>query len=487
MRLGGSIGGICDGIDVINKFDKNRLSIFQKGAEFHMKLVTPQIIIDEAVAFKGDILGRKDFGEALSNIIINCDEKLVISLDGKWGEGKTTFVKMWQVLLKEKHIASIYIDAFQHDYCNDAFVTIASAITKYSDLNSSDLKKKLDLKNNAKKVGAKLLGWGAKAAIKALTIGAVGAAEIESLSEIGDDIAKDASEACEKFLESRFSEHSNEVEAFDAFRKTLSELPAVLNNNLNRVDGSKVNRLVIIIDELDRCKPSFAVEVIEKIKHLFLVENIVFLLVINKEQMEGAIKYIYGESIDAHTYLQKFINVETSIPQRLILSPNEIDPYSKKLLTAHELNTTSDDTLLLCIAALARHFNLSLRQLEKVYTNIAIIYGALNKNEGRVVPIIAFIGVLKVVKPHLYETLSKLKLGFNILSIEIDGELLKESFAGEQILAWLMYTMLTDEEFGKLEEQDPARSVGRNFLPSGFGRKNVIKYYCSKLNMFAVN
>ncbi len=69
-----------------------------------MKLVTPPLIVEDNDSFTNDILDRKSYGEALLNIVVRSTDALVVSLDGKWGEGKTTFVKMWQGLLSEANI-----------------------------------------------------------------------------------------------------------------------------------------------------------------------------------------------------------------------------------------------------------------------------------------------------------------------------------------------------------------------------------------------
>ena len=53
-------------------------------------------------------------------------------------------------------------------------------------------------------------------------------------------------------------------------------------------------KLVFLIDELDRCRPTYAVETIEKIKHLFSVPGIIWVLVMNKEQIESSIQKVYG-------------------------------------------------------------------------------------------------------------------------------------------------------------------------------------------------
>ncbi|WP_051321564.1 KAP family P-loop NTPase fold protein [Chrysiogenes arsenatis] len=302
-----------------------------------MKLVTPPLIVDDLDGFKKDALQRKAFGEALANLVVRSTDELVLSIDGKWGEGKTTFVKMWQGLLKEKGVPSIYIDAFQNDYTEDAFISIASAITSYVDQHSTEVEKSR-FKENAKKVGVRLLSWTAKVGIKAATLGVIKESDIDALTAISEDVATSTSETIAKLVEERLNAHSQENKLIQSFRESLSEIPTTLA-------GNKSGRLVIIVDELDRCKPPFAVEVLEKIKHLFSVKNVVFVLVMHKEQLEEAIRCVYGNNIDAHTYLQKFINIETAIPKRVVeryRNGDDLEVYSKELLKLHELTVWRD-------------------------------------------------------------------------------------------------------------------------------------------------
>ena len=268
-----------------------------------MRLVTPPLIVKENDSFKNDALDRKTYGDALLSLVVRSKDELVISLDGKWGEGKTTFVKMWQGLLSEKDIPNIYIDAFSNDYLDDAFISVVSAITNYAETHivKGHQEKIAELKNKAKKVGGQLLSWSAKIGIKAATLGVIKDAEIEELKDIKGEMAKSVSDLLGGFIEERINSHSKDVALIQSFRELLSGLPS-------KLVADREKPLVIIIDELDRCKPTFAVEIIEKIKHLFSVKNVVFILVMNMAQLEESIKSVYGQNIDAHTYLQKFIN-----------------------------------------------------------------------------------------------------------------------------------------------------------------------------------
>lgn len=450
-----------------------------------MKLVTPSLVVEDLDGFKNDVLQRQSFGEALLNLVVHSTDELVISLDGKWGEGKTTFVKMWQGLLKDKGVPSIYINAFQNDYTEDAFISIAGAITSYVDQHTAETQKASDFMDKAKKVGVQLLSWSAKMGIKAATLGIIEKSDIDVLSCIGEDIATDASDAIAKLVKDRLSAHSNKIELVRSFRESLSEMPAALKDN-----GS--GRLVVIVDELDRCKPSFAIEVLEKIKHLFSVKNIVFLLVMHKEQIEETIRCVYGK-IDAHTYLQKFINVETAVPKRVSdRSNDDLETYSKKLLRLHELEDWENkEHFINYLVPLARHFNLSLRQLEKVFTNMAVMYSTSDVNDHSFVSIINFICVVKVDNPSVFSKLLIGKISYSDLCEQLglsaqDGKNASDRKLS-RIMDWVRFSMLTDSEFQEVDSNDPIRRFGEMDWSFDCERERLLSTLCQKLSMFIVN
>lgn len=459
-----------------------------------MRLVTPPLVVEEDDGFKNDILERKAYGEALLNLVTRSNDELVISLDGEWGEGKTTFVKMWQGLLNEADIPNIYIDAFANDYIDDAFTAVASAITSYADTNTSKHHEKAvaDFKEKTTKVGVQFLSWTARLGIKAATLGLISASDIEAFQEMKNDLAKDASGTISKFIEERLTSHSRDIELLKSFQQLLSDLPKYLQKE----DG-KERPLVIIIDELDRCKPTYAVEVIEKIKHLFSVKNVVFVLVINKKQLEESIKYVYGGKIDAHSYLQKFISVETTIPKRIEdtgIDKNDIQGYCHRLLQLHEIETWGeDDELLMCIGSLAIHFNLSLRQLEKVFANLSLFYGLSEEIHLRLPPLIAFVCVIKVKntslfeeflnnKPHAMNVVDKVGLP-NTAGLPKPQELRDKGL--NEVVQWIKFSYLSDTELQQTNENHLGR-FERALGLSDKKRRLLVPFFCKKLNMFNI-
>lgn len=406
-----------------------------------MKLITPPLVVGDSDCFTNDIFERKSFGDSLLGLIKHSDDGLVISLDSQWGEGKTTFIKMWQGALKEEKIANIYIDAFQNDYNNDAFITIASAIIAYTEKHYPD--EKAGILDAAKKVGVKILPIFGKIALKLATLNVIDKSDIEALKTIKDDVATGTSDAAEKMIEERLNAQPKDIDLVKTFKTKLSELAKQGNG-----------KLVIIIDELDRCRPSFAVEILEKIKHFFSVPNVFFVLVMHKQQLECAVKHIYGDRIDAHTYLQKFIHVETTLPKRNDISRSNIKTYIEQLslqqgfLGKKYYYGTKSQFFIDNLYLFAQHFKLSLRELEKVFTNLVIIHTGIEnvKDTEANIFLAIFVSVVKVKHP---ETLNKLQLkniSYDELNEKLDISAIKFDINNEYSLTIIKDMLLINEK-----------------------------------------
>ncbi len=447
-----------------------------------IKIVVQPIIVEADDAFKHDILGRKDFGESLLNLVSLSNDELVISLDGKWGEGKTTFIKMWQGLLDQKNIPNIYVNAFENDYSDDAFMAIAGAITVYIAEHENKDKVNLDnFKEKAKIIGGQLLPLVAKVAIRTATLGVIKDSDIKEINDIKDDVAKGLSTVVEGFVGEKLESHKEDTKVIWSFRQLLSKIPRCLNSKGD-------NPLVIIIDELDRCKPTYALDLIEKVKHLFSVENVVFVLVMNRDQLKESVKSVYGQTIDAHTYLQKFINIETMLPKKTGEHyDNDIAKYNRRLFELHQIQTWGD-AMLEYLEALAKHFNLSLRQLERVYTNLAIFYAA-STDEVRVIPIVPFLAVIKVIKPSMYEDLFYQRISYTDICVNtglLDEKEYQNKEALRIVVKYIKFALIPKVEFNTLIQDAHVVNFHNILKRYNIPREKLIPYFTKKLSMFTL-
>ena len=97
--------------------------------------------------------------------------------------------------------------------------------------------------------------------------------------------------------------------------KTAEEIRDTVKQILNEVVVESAQKLVVFIDELDRCKPSYAVEMLERIKHYFDDERLIFVASVNKEQLVHTISNYYGDAFDATGYLNKFFDINIYLPE----------------------------------------------------------------------------------------------------------------------------------------------------------------------------
>lgn len=437
-----------------------------------MKIQVPELVVSKEEGFseRVDIFNRKPFGESLYNVVINTDDRLVIAIDSAWGEGKTTFIKMWQGLLYEKEVPSIYFDAFENDYYEDAFLALCSQI--YNKIQKDDPSQIEGFSEKASSV-AKVVGRvGLKVGVRALTSGLVD----ESALQEGQ-LPSEISGLVDGYFRESLESASKDSERINAFKDYLEELP-------NNVFGSE--RMVIIIDELDRCRPKLALSIIETVKHFFSVPNISFILVMNRSQLEESVRAENGQGVDAHRYLHKFISLWTTIPSGNIRDRSVRSQYVKYCLQQMDYKKSlgsSNDPIQLFIDVI-EFFELSLREIERVLTNFAVVNNAIDRNLKEEYEIVlCFLCVLKVINPALYERVSQGKVGYSELVKGSGLDKLKVDWwggspEGHPVKFILRCAMSSHEEIAELVQE---HSVKRPDF--GFSEDVTVKV-CSWLDSF---
>ena len=99
----------------------------------------------------------------------------------------------------------------------------------------------------------------------------------------------------------------------DGRQKAMADFGKALKDLTSPSDGKEITPLVIVIDELDRCRPDYALQLLEVIKHFFSVDHVHFVLGVNLSALENSVRARYGKDIDAFMYLQKFISFRVSL------------------------------------------------------------------------------------------------------------------------------------------------------------------------------
>lgn len=433
-----------------------------------MRLTPGEIEIGELEGFdKNDIFGRKSFGEGLINIFENVEQPLVMVLDSSWGTGKTVFVKMLAGELRKKKFPVIYFDAFKNDYFEDAFLAIAGEVYSYAKKqNVVTQEAEKEFFEKTKIVLRKMLKSGAKVGVKALTRGAMDDSELADTFKVTEsDMSGFSEESVEALLEEHFLEREKIYEAFEHFRSALSALASELS--------SAERPLIFIIDELDRCRPPFSLELLEKIKHFFSVEGVHFLLSTHLEQLSNSVSHVYGLREESRVYLQKFYHISVDFPSR---SLNKIDVVTKytDFLIENFCGSISDGrfdkkNLAAVLSHVAKNPRISLRSMERIIGQVIISTCSVGKHKCNPVFIIG-LGVLKVIAPDLYEKAKGGVLQFaeasSVLGIDPD--------ANDIFVIWWKWGLkaqLDDADFAEISAA----------IPSDESQSLVIPRHCAML------
>lgn len=293
-----------------------------------------------------DKLERKPDADFLINFLLGRHEarkrvgtsgSYVLNVDAEWGFGKTFFMKRVAAQLSDKHPV-VFIDAWKNDFSDDPYTTVISEIEAFfkehipkKDKETRTSKALTTVRQNA----GRIMLAGAKGAVKQLAKRAIGEGLAEITEIVSESVDKDSSiakaigEASQKGLgkiEDELAEISDEmldnfakskIEHYQEVKKSLENFKTSIEQLL--LEFSDISPLqlpmFIFIDELDRCRPPYAIAMLERIKHLFDVPDIVFVLSTDTTQLANSISGVYGQTFASHRYLQRFFSRTFTLPK----------------------------------------------------------------------------------------------------------------------------------------------------------------------------
>ena len=245
----------------------------------------PDIDILPDDSFANDLLDRKHLAETLTNLVTNFESPYVVAIDAAWGAGKTTFIKIWTQELRNQNYPVVQFNAWENDFAGNAMVALSSELTDALREYDSKIGKVEDLKAGLRKIVE-------QSAVTGVRLVTSGVLDLGPLVNKGDMLA----------------DYAESLALIKKFKTNLKDFA-------NELKEQKNCPVVVVIDELDRCRPLYAIELLEVAKHLFSVENIVFVLAINLRELGHSIKAVYGSDFDSHEYLERFIDITIPLPK----------------------------------------------------------------------------------------------------------------------------------------------------------------------------
>ena len=235
------------------------------------------IEVPEQDPFQNDLLDRKEPVRVLASLLRSIEGPCVLAVDGAWGAGKTTFLNILSIHLRRNDFRVVKFNAWETDFADDPFLALSQELTQHLRKGApGTLQGRLDEVKIA-----------AKEVVRRAIPGAIRLATA-SLLDVAPLLEKETGQALASYAQSRLDNYLEARKSLRAFKESLEKLATELagaNNDLP---------LVVVIDELDRCRPSYAVELLETAKHLFTVDRVVFVLALNRVELAHSVRAVYG-------------------------------------------------------------------------------------------------------------------------------------------------------------------------------------------------
>jgi len=298
-----------------------------------MELKKKQKVFESMNFEEHDKLDRKSVAENFNKLFENTSQSFVVALDSPWGTGKTQFIYMWKNLLETEQKKAIYLNLWEEDFFQNPFFSLTENLIKeFRERKIGNIEK---IKKNIFNLGKEI----SKSAINKIS-------GINADNFFKGDINKEKKEEKNKF------------------KRNLLKLS-------NKIKEETNFPLIIFIDELDRCRPNYAIEFLEIVKHFFEVENIIFVLGIDIGQLHHSIKSLYGQDMDAKEYLRKFIDFNYSLP-----GPS-LEKYLDFLFSEFKCGNKEQNLIRISKEIIIK-FGPSLRKADNLFTRLKLIEKDIN-------------------------------------------------------------------------------------------------------------
>lgn len=302
-----------------------------------------------------DLLGRREDARTLIDFLVRRHAErsaagsrgaYVVNLNAGWGYGKTFFIERLEKQLSAEGHLTASVNAWRDDSSKEPVIAVMAAIEKSLEPHFAGRKALAAIWGTAKSQSAKIVASLIKGAGRQLLRRYTGEA-INDISELLDErgidlpamdadapasataaISAPIETLLTNYIDSKIADYEERIQSTLEFQNRMHAL-------LEELDKDRKVKLpfFILIDELDRCRPTYAIEMLEQVKHLFDLENTVFIIATDGDQLSHSVRAVYGEGFDGKRYLLRFFHRHYRFEDRdmrafvnYLFVSNEIDP-----------------------------------------------------------------------------------------------------------------------------------------------------------------
>lgn len=262
--------------------------------------------------WEGDLLGFEEIGSTFGNLVKSIDDTKVISIEAGYGRGKTFFRERWAKHLRAEGEVVVEVDALLSDHSGDPVLTFIAALV--AALPEGETATGKQLLEKSKKFGGVALRSVLRLGLRQGADEVIDLVTGEASGAIGDD--KEAlQDAVEEFGDG-LSKMAGDLIAAQvmAERVRTQEIPEQLKALRDALTKDAENkRVVILVDELDRCHPDYAIAFLEAMKLVFDLDGFVFCLMVNADYLQRVADHRFGKLGNGEQYLDKFVDIRLKL------------------------------------------------------------------------------------------------------------------------------------------------------------------------------
>ncbi|MBN2653031.1 MAG: hypothetical protein JXR63_11680 [Spirochaetales bacterium] len=278
----------------------------------------------EKDVYKDDCLDRQDAVQKVKKLLVDCDGAFSVSINGAWGSGKSFFLTLLEQELKNEKVKVVKINAWETDFAGEPLYPLISSFQELLNFEKENeyLKKASNILKNI--------------AFNAVSVASKGIID-KDVSSRQDGESGD------------FSLYKKTADYIRDFKKELKEVV--------------ITPHVILVDELDRCRPDYALKMLEILKHLFSEGNLKIVYAMDESQMHNVVRTVYGLDTNVDRYLKRFIDYSYSLPEK------DLSKLAEKTCEVLRLSEHVDQGLL---KAFCNIYRVNIRDFEKFMVKFKI-------------------------------------------------------------------------------------------------------------------
>jgi hypothetical protein len=362
----------------------------------------PELAIPAADPFSVDSLGRKAPIELLTKLLGSTKQPFVLSVEAPWGFGKTTFLNLWRAHLERLGHRCLHLNAWQNDFIDDPMVAFLGEIWREVEAAQRDddafplVETWETIKSAAGKLAAHALPLVAEIAANAV----LKTDTMKSMASVLSDNAGEITKAAAELTRTRIAHYQSSQQSLKGAREALSKLAKQIAEATERSLP-----VVFFIDELDRCRPDFAIALPERVKHLFQVEGFFFILAIDREQLGHSIRLLYGAGMNVEGYLRRLIDLSYRLPDPPPLAFAEM--LYKRFQFDEVFQGGRDEKVksefLQMFNRLSVYFKLSLRVQEQCFTELNLVLRTTGGTDTAEILVCVFLVCYRAAEPATYQ------------------------------------------------------------------------------------